>query len=79
MEREGLVQDVEINLDGQTHTATYFIENGTIHASLDNKIYLLPLGPVPASDVVKNLMAEKLRRKGFRETLARRWFPDARA
>lgn len=78
MEREGLVQDVEIDVDGQTHRATYFIDNGTIHASVDSKIYLLPLGPGPASDTIKSLMAEKLRRKGFRETLARKWFPYAK-
>ncbi|MFC3706305.1 hypothetical protein ACFOOL_16275 [Devosia honganensis] len=75
MERDGLVQDVEIQLDGEIHKATYFVEGGVIHAQLGDQTYRLPLGRRPAGEMVKSLMAEKLRRKGFRESLARKWFP----
>ncbi|MBE7734426.1 hypothetical protein [Devosia faecipullorum] len=74
MDQENVVQDVSVEIDGQIHTASYFVENGTIHANLGNQTYLLPIGPVPANEAVKSLIAGTLRRRGFRATLARKWF-----
>lgn len=74
MAREGLVQDVAVQLDGQTYQASYFVENGTIHAQLQDQTYLLPLGGEAAAQMVKSLLLEKVRRKGFRQALARKWF-----
>ncbi|ODT69209.1 MAG: hypothetical protein ABS75_17635 [Pelagibacterium sp. SCN 63-23] len=75
MERDGLVQDVEVHLDGEIHRATYFVEGDIIHAQLGEQTYLLPLGRQPAAEMVRSLMREKLRRTGFRQALARKWYP----
>ena len=46
--------------EGQVHKASYFVENGTIHANIDGQFTLLPVGRGPAETVVKSALLGKL-------------------
>ncbi|WIY54019.1 hypothetical protein O9Z70_05685 [Devosia sp. YIM 151766] len=74
MEQEHMVRDVSVQVDEQIHTATYFVEGGTIHANIGDQSYFLPVGRIPAEETVRSLLIEKLRRKNFRTEMARKWF-----
>lgn len=60
MEMQSQVFDVEVEFDGQTHKAAYFVENDIIHAQVGGKLIVSPLGTVPASKTVKALMTGQL-------------------
>lgn len=60
MEMQSQVFDVEIEFDGQTHRAAYFVENDIIHAQVEGKLLVSPLGAVPASKTVKALITGQL-------------------
>ncbi|KRA97869.1 hypothetical protein ASD83_12380 [Devosia sp. Root685] len=60
MEMQSQVFDVEVEFDGQTHKAAYFVENGVIHAQVEGKLIVSPLGAVPASKTVKALVTGQL-------------------
>lgn len=46
MERQSLVQDVEVRHEGQTYRASYFVEGSTIHAKIGGRTRLSPVGAV---------------------------------
>jgi hypothetical protein len=75
MEREGLVRDVEVEFDGETHRATYFIQGKVIHAMIGEQSMLLPVGRQQPEAMVRSLLLEKLRRTGFRASFASKWYP----
>jgi len=56
MERNSVVQDVEVTHDGQTYRASYFVESNVIHAMIGGRTLLSPIGPVSAGDTVKALL-----------------------
>lgn len=60
MEMQSQVFDVEIEFDGQIHKAAYFVENDIIHAKVEGKLIVSPLGGVPASKTVKALITGQL-------------------
>lgn len=60
MEMQSQVFDVEVEFDGQTHRAAYFVENDIIHAQVDGKLLVSPLGTVPAAKTVKALITGQL-------------------
>lgn len=60
MEMQSQVFDVEIEFDGQTHRAAYFVENDIIHAQVEGKLLVSPLGAGPASKTVKALITGQL-------------------
>lgn len=60
MEMHSQVFDVEVEFDGKTHQAAYFVENGIIHAQVEGKLIVSPLGNGPASKTVKALITGQL-------------------
>lgn len=60
MEMQSQVYDVDIEFDGQTYKAAYFVENDIIHAQVEGKLIVSPLGAVPASKTVKALITGQL-------------------
>lgn len=60
MEMQSQVYDVEVEFDGQIHTAAYFVENDIIHAQVEGKLIVSPLGTAPASKTVKALITSQL-------------------
>lgn len=60
MEMQSQVFDVEVEVDGRTHQAVYFVENNIIHAQVEGKLIVSPLGAMPASDTVRALLRGQL-------------------
>jgi len=74
MEHENMVMDVSVQVDDQTYTATYYIENGIISVKVGDSSYRLQAGPVPAEEMVRSLLIERIRKAGFRQNLSQKWF-----
>ncbi|MBO9590864.1 hypothetical protein [Devosia sp.] len=60
MEMQSQVFDVEVEFDGQMHKAAYFVENDIIHAQIEGKLIVSPLGAVPAAKTVRALITGQL-------------------
>ena len=60
MEMQSQVFDVEVEFDGEVHKAAYFVENDVIHARVEGKLIVSPLGAVPAAKTVKALITSQL-------------------
>lgn len=73
MERQSLVQDVEVSHEGQTYRASYFVEGNTIHAKIGGLILLSPAGAVPAGDTVKALLTGHLLQQTRKAGNASKW------
>jgi hypothetical protein len=57
MEQYSQVLEVQIKHDGTAHRASYFVEEGTIHARIGERMMTVPLGPRPAADSVKTMLS----------------------
>lgn len=56
MEEGNHINNVEAVVDGTTHDASYFVEQNVIHALINGKTYLSPIGPAGAKETVKSLL-----------------------
>lgn len=74
MEYENVVIDVSVQIDDQTHTATYHLENDIINVKVGGRSYRLPAGSVPAQEMVRSFLIGQTRKAGFRQKLAQKWF-----
>jgi hypothetical protein len=68
LERDGLVQELTIDHDGQSYSAVYFVEHGQIHVKTGDRLYRLARNEASASDAVRGLLlglaAESQRKHG---------------
>lgn len=76
MERESVVLEVEVQHEGSTYRASYFVEGETIHANVGGRMLIAPLARKPAADTVKTLLSghllqqsRKIRHSGLWESL----------
>jgi hypothetical protein len=60
MDLEGSVHAVSVQHGGIAHHASFFVEDGTIHATVDGRTVLLPLGHLSAADSVRALLLARL-------------------
>jgi hypothetical protein len=60
MERESVVLEVEVQHEGNTYRASYFVEGETIHASVGGRMLVAPLASKPAADTVRTLLTGHL-------------------
>jgi len=72
-EREGVVRSVEIELDGEVHRASYFVEYNVIHASIGERVVAAPVAMAPAAETVKALLLGHLLQQSRKGTRACRW------
>lgn len=72
-DRASMVHEVKLQRGGEIHVATYYIEHGLIHASVDGKTMIAPLGVVPATDTVRVLLASILLHRARRAGERRSW------
>lgn len=73
MERESMVQEVSVEFDGETYTAAYFVEGNTIHANLQGRILLFPVGNVAPASIVKAVFTGQLMHSARKAAFASRW------
>lgn len=73
MERQSQVLETQVEHDGSVHRVSYFIENGTIHASIGGRLLAVPTGPRSASDTVKSLLFGYLMQRSRKLRHAAHW------
>ena len=60
MDRESQVLTVNVEFEGATPTASYFLELGVIHANIEGHLIMTPAGDAPAEQTVRALLTERL-------------------
>nr|WP_314260299.1 hypothetical protein [uncultured Devosia sp.] len=73
MERESVVRDVQVEHEGITHTASYFVEDGMIHGRIGERKLLAPIGPDSADLTVRSLVSEHLQERSRRMRHSDNW------
>jgi hypothetical protein len=73
MERQSIVETVEVTHEGVVHTASYFVEAGVIHANIGGRVVMCPVGNVPAANTVKALVTAHLLQQARKADQAKRW------
>lgn len=73
MEEGNRINNVEAIIDGTTHNASYFVEQNVIHALINGKTYLSPIGPAGAKETVKALLTAMVLEQNRKLGAARGW------
>lgn len=73
MDRNSVVQEVEVTHEGQTYRASYFVEGNIIHARIGGRTLLSPIGPISAADTVKALLTGHLLQQTRKVGNATKW------
>lgn len=67
MERQSMVKDVIVELDGYAYRATYFTEGSVIHVCIDDRLFVLTAGPDEPANLVKAVLLEHALQQPKRE------------
>jgi hypothetical protein len=73
MERQSQIFEVELDQQGETHRATYFVERDMIFTSIGGRMLIAPLGSKPAMETVKSLLSGFLLQQTRKLSQAGRW------
>lgn len=73
MDGENVVREVVVSEGGVLHKATYFVENGIVHARIDEKTLLVQAGRTGAEDIVRALLVEHLTEQRLRRSTKEAW------
>lgn len=79
MEPQSQVFDIVVDVDGEAHKATYYVENNVIHAMINGRVMVSPVGVVPAAETVKSLLMGQLLQNRRRHDQRRQWTSDESA
>ncbi|KFL29478.1 hypothetical protein JP75_20600 [Devosia riboflavina] len=60
MEQHSQVLTTEVEFDGNSYTATYFVEHGIIHANIDGRLVHAPLTQEEAQRTVQAMLTGHL-------------------
>jgi hypothetical protein len=64
---------LEVPYRGQSHSATYFVEDGMVHAEICGRTMLAPANAQAPEDVVRTLVVGKLEQQQRRRRLLSTW------
>ncbi len=73
MQDENIVRDLCVSDGGRTITASYFVEAGILHASVDGRNLILPVGDDGSEETVRSLIAGQIQTRKWRERTAAHW------
>lgn len=73
MRDENVVRDLIVSDGADSLKATYFIEQGIVHASIDGRTFLLPVGDAPSEESLRRLLVGQLRTRAWRERMSTFW------
>lgn len=74
MDRTSVVLETQIELEGETFTASYFVDpEGVIHANIGGKVMLAPTTHLPADAVVKSLLTGHILKQSRKYRLTMDW------
>jgi len=74
MEQHSQVLTTQVEFEGQTYEASYFIENGIIHANIDGRMLQTPLTAVDASRTVQIILRGHLLQTHRKSQKRDQWF-----
>lgn len=60
MDTQSQVLTTEVEFEGKTYTASYFLERDIIHANIEGYDVMTPLGAGTAEETVQTLLLEQL-------------------
>ncbi len=60
MDTQSKVLTADLEFEGKIYTASYFLERDIIHANIDGRVLMTPLGASPANETVRVLLLEWL-------------------
>lgn len=66
MLQENVVQVVELMHEGKAFSAPYYVENGIVHAHIDGRNMVLPMGRTPVETNVASVLRAALERRDRR-------------
>lgn len=73
MERQSTVQTTSVTFEGQTYSASYFVENNIINANIGGRVMMTPLGPNGAEKTVQTLLTGHLLQNARKSRHAGSW------
>lgn len=73
MEEKNRFAGVEAVVAGTAHMATYYVERNVIHAVINGKTYLSPIGPAGAKETVRALLTAMVLEQNRKLGAARGW------
>lgn len=73
MQQESIVREVAIVDAGEVHRASYFVENGTLHAHVGGRVIRLSIGADHSELTVRRLLAGHVQIKDWKRKMAERW------
>jgi len=73
VEQRNLVNNVDAVVDGAIHRATYFVEQNVIHAKINGRTYLSPIGPLGAKETVRALLNAMVLEQNRKLNAAQGW------
>ena len=56
MERQSQVLTTEVEFEGETHFASYYVENDIIHALIGGRLTATPTGDIPSEKLVQAML-----------------------
>jgi hypothetical protein len=56
MERESQILTTEVEFEGESYSATYYVEHNIIHAHIGGRLMSTPVAHVPAERTVQALL-----------------------
>lgn len=74
MQRDNIVIKTSVVHDGTEYSASYFVEGEHIHAHVDGRIMLLPVGRRPPDVTVRSVLRGMLGKKGRAQGSPTRFF-----
>ena len=75
-QRQSVVLEVEVEFEGQTHRATYFVEGDVVHARVGGRVLVSPLGGGDAEAKVRTLLLGHLQLETRKTRQSARWAPQ---
>ncbi|MDB5527417.1 MAG: hypothetical protein JWR51_520 [Devosia sp.] len=73
MDEENIVRDLEVSDSTRTLKASYFVEHGVLHASIEGRVFRLPVGDDTSADAVHRLLVGNLQTRAWRKRMATHW------
>jgi len=73
MQDEHIVRDLVVSDGSRTIKASYFVEDGMIHARIDGKTYRLSVGSDGSEEAVRQLVVGQMHYRSWRERMIDRW------
>ncbi|MCR6671999.1 hypothetical protein [Devosia ginsengisoli] len=73
MQEKSIVRELEVSDGLEAHKASYYVENGVLHAWIGEKMISLTMGVDASDEAVRRLLVGHIQTKAWRQRFADRW------